>query len=79
MRTHQGEPVVDPCQQHGPQGTGRGARPLLPFCFDGHWVSGPIHRCVDREARAGGHITALLIAVLGLLALADKLFASVSS
>jgi len=42
-------------------------------------VSGPIHRCVDREARAGGHITALLIAVLGLLALADKLFASVSS
>jgi hypothetical protein len=38
-----------------------GAHRILPgergrsCCFDVHRVSGPLHRCVDRDARAGGH------------------------
>ena len=39
-----------------------GAQRILPgergrsCCFDVHRVSGPLHRCVDRDARAGGRL-----------------------
>jgi len=49
----EGEHFIDPCQQHGPQDPSRGARALLLFCFDGHWVSGPFTEpSIGRPARA---------------------------